>query len=152
MKKFILALLFLVLSTTLSHSQDSVLTQLRNRYANLDFGVGYLHTDLKRINSFLSTYGYRPVPEDIVTISFSPSFFVNRFVFRGEYTLQFPTTTKQSDNTYATFTGRHVSASIGYVILQKPGFRIYPYVGINAFVSQLTVRTNFSINVGCTCQ
>src|SRR5688572_14135208 len=113
MKKFSLAFLFLVLSTILAHSQDSVLTQSRNRYANLDFGIGYLHTDLKSINSFLSTYGYRPVSEDIVTISFSPSFSVNRFVFRGEYTLQLPTTINQSDNSYATFAGRHVSASIG---------------------------------------
>jgi hypothetical protein len=144
MKKLLLPFLLLLSCSAMAQSEDSVVTRSKNRYANLDFGVGYLKTDLKNINNFLSTYGYRPVSEDIVTLSFSPSFFVNRFVFRGEYTLQLPVTRPQSDNSTATFRGRHTSASIGYVVLQKPGFRIYPFVGINAFTSQLVVRERTS--------
>jgi hypothetical protein len=140
MKKFMLPLLFLLLSSTVSHSQDSVVTRSKNRYANIDFGVGFLSTDLRNVNNFLSSYGYRPVSEHLATLSFSPSFFVNRFVLRGEYTQQLRTTIQQSDNSEATFTGRHVAVAIGYVVLQKPGFRIYPYVGLNSFRSQLTVR------------
>ncbi len=139
MKKLILPAIFVLLST-LCYSQDSVLTVSRNRYANIDFAVGYLNTDVSNINGFLSSYGYRPITGNIATVSFSPSFFYGRFVMKGEYTLQLPQVVQQSENRYASFTGRHASASVGYVVFQKPGFRIFPYVGVNSFVSQLVVR------------
>jgi hypothetical protein len=141
MKKLISASIFFMMIVVVSSAQDSLVTVVaKNRYANLDFGVGYLHTDLSNINSFLSTYGYKPVSESIVTLSFSPSFFVNRFVFRGEYTWQLPVVRRESENVTSTFTGRHVAASVGYVVIQRPHFRLYPYVGINSFTSQLVVR------------
>lgn len=140
-KKQLTSILLLLMIGVAATAQDSASVVVsKNRFANLDFGVGYLHTDLGGINRFLSSYGYKPVAEGAVTLSFSPSFFVNRFVFRGEYTWQFPVSVPQSENVRATFTGQHVAASVGYVVLQRPTFRIYPYVGINSFVSQLVVR------------
>lgn len=130
-----------MLIADVSLAQDTAVAVVsKNRYANLDFGVGYLHTDLGNIINFLSSYGYKPLPEGVVTLSFSPSFFVNRFVFRAEYTLQLPVAQQQSETIRSTFAGRHVAASIGYVVLQRPRFRLYPYVGINSFTSQPTVR------------
>jgi hypothetical protein len=145
MKKQFISVLFFLFVTIVSVAQDSVATVVsRNRYANLDFSVGYLHTDLGNINRFLSSYGYKPVSEDIITLSFSPSFSVNRLVFRGEYTWQLPVVRQQSENVTSVFSGRHVAASIGYVVIQKPGFRLYPYVGISSFRSQLVVRESRS--------
>jgi hypothetical protein len=79
-------------------------------------------------------------------LSFSPSFSVNRFVFRGEFTWQIPVVREQTENITSSFTGRHVAASIGYVVLQKRGVRIFPYVGINSFASAVAVREKPVIN------
>jgi hypothetical protein len=140
MKKISVALLLSTLLACYLHAQDTTLMITKTRYLNLDFAVGHLHTGLSDINSFLTSYGYKLVSEDIVTLSFSPSIFINRFVFRGEYTWQFPTVRTQGNNTSAVFTGRHVSMGVGYVMIQKPGFRLYPYVSINSFTSQLIVK------------
>jgi hypothetical protein len=143
-KQSISLILFLAMAYTVT-AQDTVTTMVsKNRYVNLDFGVGYMHTDLGNINTFLSSYGYKSVSEDYFTLSFSPSFFINRFVLRGEYTWQLPVMRQESENIRTTFGGRHTAASIGYVIIQRPGFRIYPYIGINAFTSQLRVRERTS--------
>jgi hypothetical protein len=146
MKKQSLSLLLFLAVAHAVAAQDTLTTTMvsKNRYANIDFGIGYLHTDLGNINTFLSAYGYKPVSEDFITLSFSPSFFVNRFVFRGEYTWQLPVMRQQSENIQTTFGGRHTAMSIGYVIVQRPGFRLYPYIGINAFTSQLRVREKTS--------
>lgn len=147
MKKQAVSLLVLLLMAFATLAQDSVVTIVsKNRYLNLDFGIGYLHTDLGHINGFLSSYGFKPVQEDIITLSFSPSFFVNRFVFRGEYTWQFPISMPQAENVNSSFHGRHVAISIGYLLIQKPGFRLYPYVGINSFTSHLVVREKTSVS------
>ncbi len=131
----------LALISYASMAQDSVATMVsRNRYANLDFSVGYLHPDLSNINGFLTSYGYKPLQEDIITLSFAPSFSINRFVLRAEYTWQFPASMPQAENVTAAFSGRHLAASIGYLVIQKPNFRLYPYIGLNAFTSQLVVR------------
>jgi hypothetical protein len=143
-KKSISLLIFMCIAFT-SLAQDSVMTTIsRNRYANLDFGIGYMHTDLSNINGFLSDYGYKSVSEDIATLSIAPSFFVHRFVFRGEFTWQFPTVRPQPENFTSAFGGRHVAASVGYLLIDKPGFRFYPYVGISSFASHLAVREKTS--------
>src|SRR5688572_183927 len=138
MKKQSVLIVVLVLMSCASVAQDSVATMVsRNRYANLDFGVGYMNTELSNINGFLSSYGYKTLQEDIVTLSFAPSFSINRFVIRAEYTWQFPSTRQQSEDVSISFSGRYISAYLGYVVIQKPGFRLYPYVGLTAFTSQL---------------
>src|SRR5688572_33509971 len=98
-KKSVLLSIIFVLIAFVSMAQDSVVTTIsRNRYANIDFGVGYMHTDLSNINAFLSTYGYKPMSDDIITLSIAPSLFVHRFVFRGEFTWQFRTVGPQPEN------------------------------------------------------
>ena len=147
MKMKSVLLLITVFAAFTCQAQDSTVTTIsRNRYVNLDFGVGYLHTDLSSINGFLSTYGYKPVTENLVTLSVAPSFFVHRFVFRGEFTWQFPTVRQQDENFTSAFGGRHVAASVGYVIIDKPGYRIYPYFGISSFSSHLTVREKTAVS------
>lgn len=141
MKKQLISLVLLLVAGTTTTAQDSVSTMTsRNRFANLDFGVGYLHTDLGNINRFLSSYGYRSVPEGTATLSVSPSFSFNRLVLRSEYTWQVPASRNQSENIRVTFEGWHVAASLGYVVFQRPTFRIYPYVGVNSFVSEVVVQ------------
>lgn len=127
-------------------AQDSLVTISKNRFVNLDFGVGYVHSSLGNINHFLSDHGYKPLSEGSVALSFSPSFTVNRFVFRGEYTWQIPSVREQTEQITSSFGGRHVAASIGYVVLQKRGVRIFPYVGINSFASAVAVRERPTID------
>ncbi|HEY3404727.1 MAG TPA: hypothetical protein VGK59_15160 [Ohtaekwangia sp.] len=145
MKKQSVLLVVLVLISCASWAQDSVTTISRNRYANLDFSVGYMNTDLGNINGFLSSYGYKTLQEDIVTLSFAPSYSINRFVIRAEYTWQFPSTRQQSEDVSINFTGRYIAAYLGYLVIQKPNFRLYPYVGLTAFTSQLVVREKTTV-------
>jgi hypothetical protein len=147
MKKKSVLLFILVIIAFVSLAQDSVVTTIsRNRYANIDFGVGYMHTDLSNINGFLSTYGYKPMSEDIITLSIAPSFSVSRLVFRGEFTWQFRVVMPQPENSTSAFGGRHAAASVGYLLIDKPGYRFYPYVGISSFASHLTVREKTSVS------
>jgi len=144
--KSILFLIFMFIVFA-SLGQDSVMTTIsKNRYVNLDFGVGYMHTDLGSINGFLSTYGYKPMSEGAVTLSVAPSFFFSRFVFRGEFTWQFPQQMPQGENFNSTFGGRHIAASVGYLLINKPGYRLYPYVGISSYGSHVAVREKTSVS------
>lgn len=140
MKKHFISTLGLLFIAFFSTAQDTVLNVSRNRFANLDVSVGYLNSDIRSVNNFLSAYGYKRVSDNFVTFSVSPSVIFNRFVLRAEYTWQLRSERPQDGGLVASFGGRHNSASIGYVVLQKPGVRIYPYVGVNAFVSNLVVR------------
>src|SRR5689334_20798437 len=141
MKKQPVSLLVFMLIAFASTAQDSVATMVsRTRYANVDFAVGYLHTDLSSINKFMTSYGYKAVPEGVITASLGGSFSVNRFVFRPEFTWQFPIVMEEPENVTTTFTGRHFAVSVGYLLIQKPGFRLFPYVGLDAFTAQLAVR------------
>jgi hypothetical protein len=143
MKKQFISILIFVLIAFASAAQDSVATMVsRNRYVNFDFAIGYLHTDLSNINGFLSSYGYKPLQDDIITLSLGTAFSVNRFIFRPEFTWQFPVTRHEAENVTSTFSGRHVAVSVGYLLIQKPGFRLFPYVGLDAFSSRLVVREN----------
>lgn len=129
-----------------SVAQDSVATMVsRNKYINLDFGVGYLRTDLSNVNNFLTSYGYKSLSEDIITLSLSTAFSFNRFVFRPEYTWQIPVSRTEPENITSTFSGHHVAVSVGYLLIQKPGFRVFPYVGLDAFTSELLVRQKTSV-------
>jgi hypothetical protein len=146
MKKHCIFVFLFTVTTCLSFAQDTVVAVSKNRFANFDFGIGYLHTDLGNVNSFLSSYGYKPITEDFIALSFSPSFSVKRFVFRGEYTFQLGVTRKEADNMTTTFRGRHTTIAVGYVILQKPGFRLYPYAGLGSFTSQLAIREKTTVS------
>src|SRR3982750_3696125 len=116
MKSQLISLIVFLISASASVAQDTIPAMVsKNRYLNFDFGVGYQHNDLSSINNFLVSYGYKPNSENAFTLSFSPSFMVNRFVFRAEYTRQFPVTTQQSEDTRSTFGGRHIAVSAGYV-------------------------------------
>jgi hypothetical protein len=124
------------------HAQDSVKAVSRNMYVQADIGVGYLNTNMGSINTSLKSLGYQPLKENYATLSFSTTYFINRFLFRSEVSLILPNHVDQPNNTTTAFSGYTVSAGIGYAIIQNPRFRLYPYVGINSFNTTLKFTDN----------
>lgn len=140
MKNIFLAFGLVIFISSALSAQDSFPTVSKNKYFQTDIGIGYFRMDMNKINSSLKSLGYLPVSENYTTLSLSPSFVINRFVFRGEGSLILPNTVTQPNNRETTFNGYAVGASVGYVVMQKPGFRLFPYVGITGFNTALKFR------------
>ena len=118
-------------------AQDSTRTISKNKYVQFDAGIGYLHTNMGCINNSLKSAGFHAMKEDYTTLSFSSAYFVNRFLFRSEFSLILPNHADQGNNINTEFTGYTISAGIGYALIQRPRFRLYPYVGITSFNTKL---------------
>jgi hypothetical protein len=141
MKKSVCLPFFILLSLTL-FEQDSAMTVSQNKFLHIDFGVGYMKTDLGSINRSITGLGYKPLSEDFLTLSISTGFFVNRILIRNEVNILLPNTTRQGNNLTTSFRGRTVGVGIGYAIIEKPKLRLYPFVNVTAFVSRLDFEDN----------
>ena len=126
-----------LLLSLMSYAQDSTMAISKNKYIQVDLGIGYLHTNMGSINTSLKNFNYRPIKDNYTTLSFAATYFVNRFLFRTEVSMILPNHVDQPDNIKTSFSGYTVSAGIGYAVIQKPHFRLYPYAGINSFNSYL---------------
>lgn len=141
MKKiFLLSCLFLI--AALAYGQDSVLTVSNNKYFHIDFGVGYMKTDLSSINNSITSLGYKPISENFASISISSAFVINRVMIRNEVSFLMKNTTRQTENLTSSFGVRNIGFGIGYVIIERPNFRLYPFVNLNAFVGRLSFEDN----------
>jgi hypothetical protein len=137
MKKTVsLSVCYLLLSSMI-HAQDSSMAISKNKYIQVDLGIGYLHTNMGSINTSLKNFGYQPIKDNYTTLSFTSAYFVNRFLFRTEVSVVLPNHVEQPDNIKTSFSGYAISAGIGYAVIQNRHFRLYPYVGINSFSTNL---------------
>ncbi|SFN32555.1 hypothetical protein SAMN05428949_2430 [Chitinophaga sp. YR627] len=119
-----------------AYAQDSIPVS-RNKYIQFDAGIGYLRTNMSSVNASLKPLGYHAIRDNYTTASFSTAYFYNRFLFRGEASLILPHSINQPDNMKTTFGGYSVAAGIGYVVMQTPRSRLYPYVAIQGFSTRL---------------
>jgi hypothetical protein len=133
---------YLILITALAYGQDSVLTVSKNKYFHVDFGVGFAKIDLSSINTSITSLGYRPLSEDFASLSISSAFVIDRVMIRNEVSFLMPNTTQQSENLTSSFGVRNIGFGIGYVIIERPAFRLYPFVNLNAFVGRLAFEDN----------
>jgi hypothetical protein len=144
MKKLLSIACCILLYTSL-FGQDSVMTVSQNKYVHVDFGLGYLRTDLRSINSSLTGLGYMPMKEDFVTLSFSGGLFINRFLIREEVNFVLPKSIRQHDDITTTFRGNNFMFGVGYAVIDKPTFRLYPFVNLIAYMHHLDFEDNATI-------
>lgn len=111
MKNLFLLTTFILMSLIVC-AQDSVLAVSRNRYAHIDFGVGFLKTDLGSVNASLTSFGFKPLQEDFITLSVSSGYFIKRFLIRNEFTLLLPNRFVQPGNMTTTFGGYNLGFGI----------------------------------------
>lgn len=137
MKKTILLLWSCLFLSQIIYAQDSTIAVSRNKYVQTDFGIGYLNSSMGSINTYLKSQGYKPVKEHYVTLSVSTTYFLNRFLFRGEFSAMLPNSEVQPDNVRTDFRGYTIGAGIGYAVIQTPRFRLYPYAGVTSFNTKL---------------
>jgi hypothetical protein len=142
MKQFLTLSSFLFISIALMYGQDSAITISKTKYNYTDIGVGFFKADLRSVNTSLKQFGYRPIKDGFVTLSISNSYSIKRFFIRTEFTYLFPNKTKQDNNVTTRFSGHHLTAGIGYGIIQKPNFILYPYIGLTSFYSKLKFIDN----------
>jgi len=136
MKKTV-SLAIACLFAAMGFGQDSTITVSQNKYVQVDAGIGYLHTNMSSINTWLQQSGLKPMKENYSTLSLSSTYFINRFLFRAEFSLILPNHVEQGVDRNSAFNGYTVSAGIGYALVQRPKFRLYPYIGITDFSTKL---------------
>ncbi len=137
-KSLIIITTFLICSSL--YAQDSLITVSENKHVHFDVAVGYLRTDLRSVNKTLTGFGYRPINENFVTLSFSSGYILNRFLIRDELNIMLPNSVNQGNNITTYFKGYSVGFGVGYAVINKPGFRLYPYVNLIAFTNRLQIE------------
>ena len=137
MKQSLIALCLIMISG-LAYGQDSVRTLSNNRYAQFDMGIGYTNAQLGSINRTLSNYGYEPFSEDVATFSLSTSYFINQLLIKSELTWSLGQEVEQTGDLTTHFEARSIGIGFGYAVVQKPSFRLTPYIGLNAYTGKLS--------------
>jgi hypothetical protein len=120
------------------YAQDSTIIKVTPRkYFQVDFRAGYLKNDHSALNNSLQSYGFQAISENLITYSFSSKFIFNRFVF-GIGATGFHVPSQSNPNDIKTkLGGNGADFSVGYILLEKQKFRLYPFVGINQRFAQL---------------
>lgn len=139
----------LLLVPVLAYGQDSTgIGVVPRKFFQVDFQPGYLRGDLSSINNSLRAYGYNPMEGNILTYTVSAKYVTNRFVFDfGVPFFQAPDQ-RHPDNRRTTLTGTgfNFEASLGYVLLEKKGFRLYPYAGLRSSYATLKLMDTSPVN------
>lgn len=149
MKTRLCAILFLliILCPILMYAQDSTMTITKNRYFHFDVGLGYLSSNLNSLNNTLSSYGYNHHSENMANVSVSAGLFVKRMLMRVEASWFFTNQVDQPDNNLvSSFTGNVAGFGFGYLAIDKPVFRLYPYVGIHVVSAALAFHDNTPVS------
>ncbi len=147
-----LSFLLLLLAPVLAHGQDSTgVGVVSQRFFQVDFQPGYLRGDLSSINNSLRTYGYNPMGGNILTYTLSAKFITNRFVL--DFGVPFFRASDQSHSdqrrTTLSGTGFNFEANLGYALVEKKGFRLYPYAGLRSnYASLKLMDTSPVTNLG----
>jgi hypothetical protein len=141
MKK-ILCISCFILMTTFGFAQDTTMAVSDNKYFHIDFGVGYMKADLRSVNHSITALGYKPLQEDFVSASISSAFVIKRWMVRNELRLLMDNSTRQGENLTSYFGVRSVGFGIGYVLIARPGFRLYPFVNLNSYTGRLRFEDN----------
>lgn len=144
MKKTLIALLLIMISG-LVYGQDSVQALSKNKYFHFDIGIGYTNAQLGSINNTLSNYGYKTFSEDMATFSASSNYYFNRLLIKSELVWFFPQDVEQTGDLTTQFGGRSIGIGLGYAIIQKPSYRITPYIGLNAYTGRLLFIDDASV-------
>lgn len=137
MKKLLIASC-LTFTSSLLYGQDSIPVLSANRYFQFDMGIGYTRAQLSSINETLDNYGYEPFSENMATFSLSANYFLNRILIKSEFTWIIPQSVEQEENLTTRFGGYSVGIGLGYAVVQKPSYRLTPYIGINAYTGKLS--------------
>lgn len=143
MKKLVrIPFLMFLLISIIGHGQDSVITVSKNKYVYFDFSAGYLKTDLQSVNASLTGLGYKPLKEDFATFSFSFGFFINRFLIRNEITYIAHNHTAQDNYIDSSIGGLNIGFGIGYALIERPKFKLYPFINLNDYMINLKFEDN----------
>lgn len=145
MKKFLTLFLFTIACISV-FAQDSLVAVSENKHVHFDVALGYMKTDLRSINTTLDQFGYRPINENMMTLSFSSGYIINRFLIRNEVNIMLPNSVDQGNNITTYFKGYSVGFGVGYAVIDKPTFRLYPFVNLIAFANRLEIEDSSPIN------
>lgn len=135
-----LSVFLLLLAPFLAYGQDSTrVGSVSRKFIQFDFQPGYLRGNLSSINNSLSAYGFNPIGGNILTYTVSAKLITRRFVF--DFGIPFFRAPDQGHSngrrTTLSGTGVNFEANMGYVLVEKKGFRLYPYAGLRSNYASL---------------
>ncbi len=144
-----LSFLVLLLAPVFAYGQDSTGTSIiSRRFFQIDFQPGYLRGDLSSINNSLRTYGYNPMGGNIYTYTISAKLITNRFVFDLGVPFFLAPDQSHPDQRRTTLSGTGINfeANLGYTLVEKKGFRLYPYAGLRSSYASLKLIDTSPVN------
>jgi hypothetical protein len=144
-----LVVLLLLLVPVFAHGQDSTgIGVVSKKFFQIDFQPGYLWGDLSSVNNSLREYGYNPMDGNILTYTISAKFITKRFVL--DFGIPFFRASDQSIRISAerrfSSTGFNFEANLGYALVEKKGFRLYPYAGLVSSYANLKLVDTSPVN------
>ncbi|MEO1053082.1 MAG: hypothetical protein AAFX87_20780 [Bacteroidota bacterium] len=131
-----------LITSSIAYGQDSVQALSNNKYFHLDIGIGYTNAQLGSINNALRNNGYEIFGEDMLTVSVANNFYLGRILIKNEFNWFFTQDVEQTGDLTTQFGGRSIGIGIGYAVIQKPSYRITPYIGLNAYTLKLSFIDN----------
>ena len=141
--------LLLLLAPVLAYGQDSTGIGVVSKINfQLDFQPGYLRGDLSSINNSLRSFGYNPIEGNILTYNLSAKFIIRRFVLDvGVPFFRAPDQGHSNGRrTTLSGTGANFEANLGYVLMEKKSFRLYPYAGLRSNYAALRLIDTSPVN------
>ena len=152
MMKTPISFLLLLLVPVLAYGQDSTgIGVVSKKFFQIDFQPGYLRGDLSSINNSLREYGYNPMEGNMLTYTVSAKFITRRFVLDVGIPFFRASDQSHSDQRRTTLsgTGFNFEANLGYVLVEKKGFRLYPYAGlVSSYATLKLMDTSPVTNLG----
>jgi hypothetical protein len=133
----------------LAYGQDSTrVGVVSQRFVQFDLQPGYLRGDLSSINNSLQAYGYNPLEGNILTYTISAKLIINRFVFEAGVPFFRVPDQSQPDQRRTTLsgTGLNFETNLGYALVEKKGFRLYPYAGLRSSYASLKLMDTSPVN------
>ena len=106
----------------------------------VDFSLGYLKNRHGSLNNTLKENGWGAVSENLLTYSASARAFRGRFLFGFEWMGYTSLGSEENEDLQASLKGYYVEPYIGYTIVQKNNFRLYPFVGLNSSFATLKLE------------
>ena len=142
-------IIFFILPGSLCAQDTLGVEAPHNKHVQANLGVGYFRNDHSSLNRSLEKLGFNPIAEDLITVSASSHFFINRFLVGVDVMGFKAPDDDQPNNTLTDLMGYAYELKTGYAFVNKNKFRLYPYVGVQFNNSWLRLYDNSPVeNMG----
>jgi hypothetical protein len=122
-------------------AQDSTgvqVTTLKSFETNIS--IGYMNDKMPKLNKALNNSGYHALSQNFITSSVGLSVFGRRAYAHWDVFLFNSPATAQENSLKLNVSGWGFGWAVGYSVIDKTKFRLYPYIGLSVFEMKLNFK------------